>query len=48
MGIAYPLEDARAKRAYGTPSVVGKCVILAHERNHRRVTLILIGEALGY
>jgi hypothetical protein len=28
--------------------VIGKCVILAHERNQGRVTLILIGEALGY
>jgi len=45
---AYPLEDARAKRAYGIPSVIGKCVILAHEMNRGRVTLILIGEALGY
>ncbi len=45
---AYPLEDARAKMAYGTPSVIGKCVILAHEKNKGRVTLVLIREALGY
>ena len=45
---AYPLEDARAKRAYGTPSMIGKCVILANEKNRERVTLVLISEALGY
>lgn len=45
---AYPLEDARAKRAYGTPSVIGKCVILSHEKNEGRIILILVKEALGY
>ena len=45
---AFPLENARAKKAYGTPSVIGKCVILAHERNEGRVTLVLVKEALGY
>jgi hypothetical protein len=45
---AYPLEDARAKRAYGTPSRIGKCVILASEKSEGRITLILIDESLGY
>jgi L-lactate utilization protein LutB len=45
---AYRLENARAQKAYGTPSVIGKCVILAHEKNEGRVTLILVQEALGY
>ena len=45
---AYPLEDARAKKAYGTPSQIGKCVILANEKVEGRVTLILISESLGY
>jgi L-lactate utilization protein LutB len=45
---AFPLENARAGKAYGTPSVIGKCVILAHERVPGRTTLILIAEALGY
>jgi L-lactate utilization protein LutC len=45
---AYPLENTRAKRAYGTPSVIGKCVILSHEKNEGRVLLILVREALGY
>jgi hypothetical protein len=45
---AYRLENVRAQKAYGTPSMIGKCVILAHEKNERRVTLILVKEALGY
>jgi L-lactate utilization protein LutB len=45
---AYKLEDARARRALGSPSIIGKCVILAHERIPGRTTLILVREALGY
>ena len=45
---AYPLENVRAKKAYGIPSVIGKCVILSHERNEGRVLLILVKESLGY
>lgn len=45
---AYPLENVRAKSAYGTPSQIGKCVILANEETEGRVTLILIDESLGY
>ena len=45
---AYPLENARAKRAYGIPSMIGKCVIFSHEKNEGRVILILVKEALGY
>jgi len=45
---AYPLENVRAKRAYGTPSQLGKWVILANEQAEGRVTLILIEESLGY
>ena len=45
---AYPLEDARARKVYGTPSLIGKCVILPKERRPGRTTLILIDEVLGY
>jgi L-lactate utilization protein LutB len=45
---AFRLENARAVRAYGTPSSIGKCVILAREKIPGRVTLILVNEALGY
>lgn len=44
----YPLENAQARKAYGTPSVLGKWVILSHEKVEGRVTLILVHEALGY
>jgi L-lactate utilization protein LutB len=45
---AFPLENARAHKVYGTPSVIGKCVILANERVPGRTTLILVKESLGY
>jgi L-lactate utilization protein LutB len=45
---AYPLENVRAKRVYGAPSQIGKCVIFANEEIEGRVTLILIDESLGY
>jgi L-lactate utilization protein LutB len=45
---AYPLEDARIKKAQGTSSQIGKCVILANEKQTGRITLILINECLGY
>jgi L-lactate utilization protein LutB len=43
-----PLEDARARKASGVGSQIGKCVILANEEVHGRIFLILIGENLGY
>jgi L-lactate utilization protein LutB len=45
---AYPLEDVRARRAYGPGSMIGKCVVLAGERNPDRTTVILVKESLGY
>jgi hypothetical protein len=45
---AYPLENVRANKAYGIPSVIGKCVILSHEKSEGRVLLILVKEPLGY
>jgi len=44
----YPLENVRAKKAYGIPSIIGKCVILAHEKIEGRITLVLVKESLGY
>jgi len=44
----YPLENVRAKKVYGIPSVIGKCVILSHERTEGRTTLVLVKESLGY
>lgn len=45
---AYPLEDARSKKVNGVASQIGKCVILANERQQGRVTLILVNDILGY
>ncbi len=45
---AYPLEDARSKSVNGIPSQIGKCVILANERQSGRITLILVNDCLGY
>jgi L-lactate utilization protein LutB len=44
----YPLENARAQHAYGVPSRIGKCVILAYEVVPGRVTLVLVNDTLGY
>jgi hypothetical protein len=46
---AYPLEDARANRAYsGTGSIIGKCIVLFAERIKNRVMLMLVDYVLGY
>jgi L-lactate utilization protein LutB len=45
---AYPLEDARSRKVNQAPSQIGKCVILAGERQPGRVTLILINDRYGY
>ena len=45
---AYPLEDKRARKAYGMGSTVGKCVIIEREIFQGRTTLILVKEKLGF
>ncbi len=45
---ALPVEQQRAERVYGTSSEIGNIVILEKEMDKDRVTLILIGESLGY
>jgi hypothetical protein len=45
--IALPLEDQRMKRTGGKGSFIGKLVIYERERPGR-VTLVLVGESLGY
>ncbi len=44
----FPLENTRAMKAYGTPSMIGKCVILANEKQEGRINLVLVSESLGY
>lgn len=45
---AFPLEEYRARKAYGRPSQITEWVILAGEPVAGRTTLILIAEVLGY
>lgn len=45
---AYPLEDARARVAYGRGSAVAKVLILNREYVPGRATVILTPEALGF
>ncbi len=45
---AFPLENARVKKASNSSSQVGKCVILHNEAAKDRIVLILVDEALGY
>jgi len=45
---AYRLEDARARKASGVPSQIGKFVIIAKESLPGRISLILINDILGY
>ncbi|MGZ4920470.1 MAG: lactate utilization protein [Halobacteriota archaeon] len=45
---AFPLENARVKKASGGSSQIGKCVTLVNEASEGRTALILIDEALGY
>ena len=44
----YPLEDARARRAYGVPSGVNNILIINKVMTPGRVTAILVEERLGF
>ncbi|MEU6767755.1 LUD domain-containing protein [Streptomyces sp. NPDC046853] len=43
-----PLEDARARAAYGSPSAVNRMLILNAEHQPARGTVLLLREAVGY
>jgi LUD domain len=43
-----PLEEARAREAYGTGSSVGKMLILYREAVEGRVNIIVVNEVLGF
>ncbi len=45
---ALPMEQQRARRVYGTSSEIGNIVVIEKEIDADRVTLILVGESLGY
>ena len=44
----YPLEDARARGAYGQPSSISKTLVVEGERYPGRTTVVLIPEPLGF
>jgi hypothetical protein len=44
----YPLEDARARRAYGVPSGVNNILIINKAITPGRVTAIIVSERLGF
>lgn len=45
---AYPLEDRRAREAYGFPSVLSKVLVFLREPRPGRITLIFVPEAVGF
>jgi hypothetical protein len=44
----FPLEDARARKAYGTGSAFGKWVIVENEFAKGRITVVLCTEPIGF
>ena len=46
--VAYPLENERAKEAYGVESAIAKQLIFRKELDEGRTTVLLVGEDLGY
>jgi len=46
--VAYPLENERAKDAYGVESEIAKQLIFRKELDEGRTTVVLIREDLGY
>lgn len=46
--VAYPLENERAKEAYGVESAIAKQLIFRQELEEDRTTVLLVREALGY
>ncbi|WP_135822182.1 lactate utilization protein [Halostella litorea] len=46
--VAYPLENERAKEAYGVESAIAKQLIFRQELEDDRTTVVLVREQLGY
>ena len=44
----YPLEDARARQAYGVPSGVNNILIINKAITTGRITAIIVNERLGF
>ena len=46
--VAYPLENERAKEAYGVESAIAKQLIFRQELEDGRTTVVLVRDQLGY
>ncbi|GAB3672793.1 lactate utilization protein [Halopiger thermotolerans] len=46
--VAYPLENERAKEAYGVESAIAKQLIFRQELEEGRTTVVLVRDRLGY
>ena len=46
--VAYPLENERAKDAYGVESAIAKQLVFRKELTEGRTTVVLVRERLGY
>jgi len=46
--VAYPLENERAKEAYGVDSAIAKQLIFRRELDEGRTTVVLVRDRLGY
>lgn len=46
--VAYPLENERAKDAYGVESAIAKQLIFRQELDEGRTTVVLVRDQLGY
>ena len=44
----FPLEDQRARLAYGVPSGVNNILIINREIARNRITAILVRESIGF
>jgi LUD domain len=44
----FPIEDRRAREAYGVPSGVNNILVINRVITPRRVTAILVGESIGF
>jgi hypothetical protein len=46
--VAYPLENERAKEAYGVESAIAKQLVFRQELEEGRTTVVLVRDQLGY
>ncbi len=45
---SFPLEDARMRKLYGIPTIIGKILIVNRDYPPDRTTMIIVNEELGY